>query len=80
MQIASYEAAKAAYDANFELRATYGILAWSASSFAKAAFRLQKETIRALSSVPTRTSCRALFKKHNDSWPIHLQMSSICTQ
>lgn len=64
MRTATYEAARVAYFANFQSRASYGIIAWGASTAAEDVFLLQKEAVRALSRVPARTSCKRLFGEH----------------
>lgn len=61
--VSSADVCRITYFANFQSVATYGILLWGCSSAAHRIFLRQKEALRALCGVSTRTSCRHLFKQ-----------------
>ena len=64
-KIAGYQAAKLTYRSLFESRMTYGIQIWGHSCHTEAVFLLQKRAVRTLTSEPSQTHCKPLFRRNN---------------
>lgn len=62
-RVAGRDVARLAYYGTFHGRATYGILLWGGSAWAKTTFLQQKKAVRAVMGVNNTTSCRELFKQ-----------------
>lgn len=52
------------YYANVQARISYGIIFWGPTSHANRILISQKRILRTIFGVPTRDSCRPIFKKH----------------
>ena len=62
LKISTLDTAITTYHAYFMTKATYGILAWGASTETNRIFILQKQAVRTLAGADCRASCREIFR------------------